>query len=257
MIVNQDTKIYFASDFHLGSDEGGNSRIREKRIMSWLEDVEKDATALYLLGDIFDYWFEYGQVVPKGYVGFLGSLYRIVSLGIPVYILTGNHDLWLSDYLTDQIGIKILHAPTVIQAGKKTIYLAHGDGLGPGDHTFKLTKAIFENSICQRLFSWIHPDLGISIMKAFSRRSRNRQERRQQPFNPISESAIIHSEQVLKENDKIDFFIMGHRHIPVDHVLSNDRSRYINLGDWIRHFSFAIFEGENVELRFYKAFSDD
>lgn len=249
--MSQDNKIYFASDFHLGSDEGGESKIREKRIISWLEEVGQDATALYLLGDIFDFWFEYGKVIPKGYIGFLGALYNLVKAGIPVHILTGNHDLWLSDYLMDEIGVNISHVPGIIQIDGRSVYLAHGDGLGPGDHTFKLTKAIFENAACQRMFSWIHPDLGLSIMKMFSRRSRVRQLRKQEPFNPLSEPAILHCEEILKGNREIDYFIMGHRHIPVEHVLSNGSSRYINLGDWIGHFSYAIFEKGKVELRFY------
>ncbi|MGM0532101.1 MAG: UDP-2,3-diacylglucosamine diphosphatase [Bacteroidota bacterium] len=242
-------KIYFASDFHLGARNHKESLKREKLIVRWMEEIRPQASALYLLGDIFDFWFEYRRAVPKGFVRFLGKVAQFTDEGIPVHFFTGNHDLWIFDYLPNEVGLVIHHEPYTITANGKKFYMAHGDGLGPGDKRYKLLKSLFRNSFAQWLFGRLHPNLGIFLAHKWSLNSRNVHHEPDEFRGEKDEMLIKHSRNVLEE-EHCDYFIFGHRHIPIDYQL-DDRARYINLGDWIQHYTYGVFDGEKFELKKY------
>jgi UDP-2,3-diacylglucosamine hydrolase len=247
--------IFFASDFHLGVPDHEQSLIREKKIVRWLESIENEASEIFLLGDVFDFWFEYRTVVPKGYVRLLGKLAQLTDKGIPVHVFRGNHDVWAFDYLTKEVGI-ILHREPVIRIfyGKK-FYLAHGDGLGPGDKGYKFLKKVFEMRFNQLLFRWLHPDLGTRMGLYFSKKSRiaNIARENKAEFQLVVENEMLYhySLSVLRDNPEISYLVFGHRHVPVDSAL-NDHSRMIILGDWVTHFTYAAFDGEQLELKHFE-----
>ena len=243
-------KIFFASDFHLGMGTPEESRMREQRILRWLDEIEPEAEALYLLGDLFDYWFEYKQVVPKGYVRFLGKLAQMVDKGIPVHIFSGNHDVWMFDYLEQELGATVHHKPLTITLKDKLFLLGHGDGLGPGDHGYKFIKKIFRSPINQWLFARIHPNLALWLMKHFSKTSRESQE--DEGFLGAEKEWLVqYAERKIKE-ESYDYLLFGHRHLPIDYLLSNKKSRYLNCGDWIHHNTFLVFDGESLDLKTYE-----
>ena len=237
--------IYFASDFHLGVPSLEESRNREKKLVNWLSMAAEDATEIFLVGDLFDFWFEYKFTIPKGFVRFLGKIAEIVESGITVYIFTGNHDMWMFDYLEKETGVKILRSPQEFVYNEKQFFIGHGDGLGPGDYSYKLIKKIFSNPLCQWLFERVHPNLSFKIANYWSRKSR---ENDSQPtsFLQQKEWLVQYAKQLLK-NKHYDFFIFGHRHLPVEYQIS-EKSKYINLGDWIKHNSYAKFEGGKIQL---------
>ena len=242
-------KTYFASDFHLGIDAAYSSREREVFICKWLSEIQEDAEAIYLLGDLFDFWFEYGKVIPKGFNRFLGKLAELRDLGIPVYIFSGNHDMWMFDYFEKELNIPVYHNPITVKIGSKVFHLGHGDGLGPGDYGYKFIKSIFRNRICQILFSFIPPGIGMRLAHFWSRKSRQHQDA-PEFLGPEGEWIIQYAEEYLKDNE-IDYFIFGHRHLPIRFELSNNKSVYFNLGDWMYHFSYAVFDGDDVRLEKY------
>ena len=238
---------YFASDFHLGLNQGLSSAERERHIINWLDSIKSDCSELYLLGDVFDFWYEYRKVVPRGHVRLLAKLAEYTDSGIPVHIFTGNHDMWMFGYLEEEIGVKLYKSPIEKQIGNKMFFLGHGDGLGPGDHGYKFIKKVFANRINQWLFAVIHPNLGIKLMQLSSKKSRESEMEAPEFLGPDKEWLIQFCEKKIKDSD-IDYFIFGHRHLPIEHTLSNGRSIYINTGDWIKHFSFARFDGHAIEL---------
>lgn len=243
-------KIYFASDFHLGTPNIEESRLREKQIVSWLDDIKKDAKSVYLIGDIFDFWFEYKEVVPKGFVRLLGKIAELTDSGIGVHIIVGNHDLWMKDYLIKECGVKIYYEPIQINEKNKTIFIGHGDGIGPGEKSFKLIKKIFTNKTCQWLFSRIHPNTAIKIAQNWSRKSR---ENGETPDYLGSENEYLEQFCIShkKDNPKVDYYVFGHRHLPLEIDITND-CKYINTGDWINHFSYAVFdEKEKINLNYF------
>jgi UDP-2,3-diacylglucosamine hydrolase len=240
-------KIYFASDFHLGVPDYEKSLIREKKIVQWLNSIKKDAEELYLLGDVFDFWFEYKTVVPRGYVRLLGKLAEISDAGIPIYYFTGNHDMWTFDYLEKELKIKIYREPIQKEYNGKKFYIGHGDGLGPGDHGYKFIKKVFASPVSQWLFARLHPNFGIGIAEYFSKKSRIATGISDEKFlGEEKEWLIIHSKELL-ERKHYDYLIFGHRHLPLD-IKINESSRYINLGDWIKYFSYGVFDGEEFKL---------
>jgi len=240
--------IYFASDFHLGLNKNGTSRAREARIIRWLASIIDDTEQLYILGDLFDYWFEYKKVVPKGFIRILTKLSEFTDRDIPVHIFTGNHDMWMFDYLEDEIGAIIYRAPIVRQLQGKKFLLGHGDGLGPGDHGYKFIKKVFRSKINQWLFARLHPNLGITLMQKFSKKSRDAETESPAFMGPDKEWLIQYCEKKIEKGD-IDYFIFGHRHLPIDYTLSNKRSRYINCGDWIEHNSYVVLREGEIELK--------
>ena len=240
--------IYFASDFHLGLDKNGTSRAREDRIIAWLDSIIDDTAELFLLGDLFDYWFEYKKVVPKGFVRFLAKLTEFSSRNIPVHIFTGNHDMWMFDYLEKEIGATLYREPLSIKLMNHNFILGHGDGLGPGDHGYKFIKKVFSSRINQWLFARIHPNLGIGLMQYYSQKSRDSESQSPPFMGAEKEWLILHCEEELKTRPEIDYFIFGHRHLPIDYTLSNQKTRYINSGDWIDHFTYVKYDGHEVSL---------
>ena len=243
------SKIYFASDLHLGVPNKEKSLVREKLFVQWLDEIKSDAEAIYLVGDIFDFWFEYKKAVPKGYVRLLGKLAEISDSGIPIHIFTGNHDMWLFDYLEDEINAHIYREPIEISLKGKRFFIGHGDGLGPGDNSYKLIKKIFNNKLCQWLFERIHPNLGISIAQYWSMKSRIANGKKDESYHGEKEWLTQFCREKMKTID-LDFFIFGHRHLPLEVDLGNNTT-YINLGEWVNYNSYAVFDGKNLELKRY------
>ena len=244
------TKTFFASDFHLGTDGATNSREREKLIVQWLDESAMDMKALYLVGDVWDYWFEYNQVIPKGYSRLLGCIGKMRDAGIPIYYFTGNHDMWMFNYMTDEFGIPIIREPVTHEIDGKKFFIGHGDGLGPGDHGYKFIKKVFASPVSQWLFARVHPNLGLRVMKYWSGTSRDHTHE-EKFLGPDKEWLIQYALGVL-EKEPIDYFIFGHRHLPIDFTLNDKGSRYINLGDWLVYNSYAVWDGQQLELNYYQ-----
>lgn len=241
-------KIYFLSDFHLGAPDAASSLVREKKIVAFLDSIKHDAAEIFLLGDMFDFWYEYKKVVPKGHVRLLGKLAEIADAGIPMYFFVGNHDMWMKTYFQEELNMKVYHEPQVFTYNDKKFYIGHGDGLGPGDHGYKALKKIFRNPACQFLFGLLHPTMGVALANYFSRKSRAKTGNSDEIFlGEDKEWLVIYSKEVLQK-EHFDYFIFGHRHLPLDIQLNNN-SKYINLGDWIRNFTYAVFDGNELQLK--------
>jgi UDP-2,3-diacylglucosamine hydrolase len=244
-------KIYFAADFHLGVPDYDSSLKRERQIIQWLESIRNDAHSIYLLGDIFDFWFEYKHTVPKGFVRLLGKLAELRDEGIPVYFFTGNHDMWMFDYFPKELGIPVYRQPQVIEVGNHKLLVGHGDGLGPGDHTYKVLKRFFNSKVCQWLFARIHPNLGMTIANSWSRKSRITNNMRDEKFDGQEREFLwIYCRDVEKTNHH-DYYIFGHRHLPLDLKVS-DKSAYVNVGEWVHFKTYAVYDGINVALKEFK-----
>ena len=239
-------KIYFASDFHLGAPNATKSFERELKICSWLDSIEENCEQLFLMGDIFDFWFEYKHVVPKGYVRLLGRLANFCDKGIPVYLFTGNHDMWAFDYLEKEIGLKIYRKPIDIELKDKKFHIGHGDGLGPGDYKYKMLKKIFENRLCQKLFGMIHPYFGIGLADFLSKRSRAKTGHTDEKFLGEDNEWLIQYCKEINSLKPVDYFLFGHRHLPIEHQIGD--ALYINIGDWIKYYSYAEFDGDKLKL---------
>src|SRR5690606_2735107 len=224
-------KIYFASDFHLGAHPRSTTPERESRIVRWLDTIKADAAELYLVGDVFDFWFEYTTVVPKGYIRFLGKMAELADMGIKITLFKGNHDMWMFGYLKEQLGASIVDNELIIERGGKTFYLHHGDGLGPGDLKYKLLKTVFRSRFCQWLFARLHPNLGIGIAQRWSAHSRAASGGEEAFLGEEEEWLIVYAKEILSRHH-YDYFIFGHRHLPLDIALPGG-SRYVNLGEWI------------------------
>lgn len=245
-------KIYFASDFHLGSPNHEASQARERRILRWLDSIKADAQAIFLVGDIFDFWFEYRRVVPKGAVRLLGKLAELKDNNIDIHFFTGNHDIWMFDYFPKELGITVHRGSLQIELEGKHFFIAHGDGLGPNDRGYKLLKKIFSNKFCQWLFGWIHPDIGIWLADKASSASRTAQKEPERFLGADEEWLLQYSNYKLKQLPHIDYFIFGHRHLPLDILLDNQKSRYLNLGEWFDQNTYAVFDGSNMELKTFE-----
>jgi UDP-2,3-diacylglucosamine hydrolase len=252
MVLETGKKVYFLSDFHLGAPNDTESRKREDRLVRFLQDARKDAGIIFIVGDIFDFWFEYKTVVPKGFVRILGTLAQIADEGIQLHIFTGNHDLWMQDYLSKELNAKLYFEPQTFTIQNKQFLIGHGDGLGPGDEGYKRLKKIFTNPICQWLFRWLHPDAGIQLANYFSRKSRAKTGNADELFlGEDKEWLILYTKEKAKTM-AVDYFIFGHRHYAIDLKIS-DKSRYINLGDWIRLNTYAVFDGKDLQLLTWEA----
>ncbi len=248
--MNNKKKIYFSSDAHFGLSGPDESIPRERIFVQWLELVRKDACGIYLLGDIFDFWFEYKRVVPRGYTRVLGKIAEITDSGIPVHFFTGNHDIWVFDYLPGETGMIIHKGPYTTEFYGKKFYLAHGDGLDENDKGFRILKKIFSNPLLQWMFAKLHPDFAVWFAHKWSHKSRYSKELITPFRGKDKEEHMVFANRIL-EKEHFDYFIFGHRHIPLDLTLNNGSSRYINLGDWLWHFSYGVFDGEKMDvLRF-------
>ncbi len=245
-------KIYFASDFHLGVPDHQSSLEREKKIIRWLDQVKADAHSIYLLGDIFDFWFEYKHTIPKGYIRLLGKLAEITDQGIPVFFFTGNHDMWMFEYFPAELNIPIFREPIQLNIGDHKLMVGHGDGLGPGDVSYKILKKFFNSKICQWLFARIHPNLGISIARYWSRNSRITNMKKEEKFKGEENEFLLIYCREIEKNQHHDFYVFGHRHLPLDLPVGNE-SRYINLGEWVHFCTYASYDGKNVELQKFES----
>jgi UDP-2,3-diacylglucosamine hydrolase len=246
----QGKKIYFASDNHLGAPTTEASRPREKKFVAWLDEAKQDAAAIFLLGDLFDFWFEYKTVIPKGFTRTLGKLAEISDAGIPIYYFVGNHDLWMNGYFEEELGIPVYHKPQEFKLGNKDFFIGHGDGLGPGDKGYKRMKKIFVSPFFKWLFKWGHPDIGMRIAQYFSVKNKLISGDDDATFlGEDNEWLAIYSKRKLEEKHS-DYFVFGHRHLPLE-IQLNDSSKYINLGDWIQYFTYGVFDGKTFELKEY------
>ena len=252
MVLETGKKVYFLSDFHLGAPNDTESRKREDRLVRFLQHARKDAGIIFIVGDIFDFWFEYKTVVPKGFVRILGTLAQMADEGIQLHIFTGNHDLWMQDYLSKELNAKLYFEPQQFTIQNTQFLIGHGDGLGPGDKGYKRLKKVFTNPICQWLFRWLHPDAGIQLANYFSRKSRAKTGNADEIFlGEDKEWLILYTKEKAKTMS-VDYFIFGHRHYAIDFKI-NEKSRYINLGDWIRLNTYAVFDGTALQLLTWEA----
>lgn len=243
--------IYFVSDLHLGTPNYDASFTREKKFVGWLNEISEDAKALYLVGDIFDFWFDYKHVVPKGFVRVLGKLAELSDNGIEIHYFKGNHDMWLNGYFEKEIGCKIHGDGHLIEENGIKIYVAHGDGKGPKDYKYKFLKKVFRSPLCNWLFGWIHPNIGMGIAQYWSRRSRYGQGEKKETFYGEDNEWLVQYVKRKKEEIPANYFIFGHRHLPLD-IDIDEKTKYINLGDWLHYFSYAKFDGKRMELCYYK-----
>ena len=248
--LTEGKKVFFASDLHLGVPNKTESLLREKKFVRWLDYIKAEAEVLFILGDLFDFWFEYKNVVPKGFTRLLGKISELSDLGIEVIFFTGNHDMWMFGYFEAELNIKIIRQPKAFTISQKRFYIAHGDGLGPGDKGYKLLKKIFTNRLCQKAFAAMPPAWGFFLAQYFSGKSREVNQIKDIHFlGEDKEWLIIHSKEVLAKTH-FDYFIYGHRHLPMKLSLT-DNSAYVNLGDWIANFSYAVWDGKEIELKVF------
>jgi UDP-2,3-diacylglucosamine hydrolase len=246
--IPQGKKIYFASDNHLGAPTAKESRPREKKFVQWLDAIKHDAEAVFLLGDLFDFWFEYKYVVPKGFTRVLGKLAELSDQGIQIHFFVGNHDLWVTDYFEEELGITVHHKPKEFTFNSSSFLIGHGDGLGPNDKGFKRLKKVFTNPFFQWLYRWIHPDIGVQFAQYLSVKNKVISGDEDVKFlGDDNEWLVQYSRKKLEEKHH-DYFVFGHRHLPLDIAL-NEQSKYINLGDWIHYYTYAVFEEDTLILK--------
>ncbi len=248
--TSENKKVYFASDQHLGAPTHEASLPREKKFVAWLDEVKKDAEVIFLLGDLFDFWFEYKTVVPKGFVRVLGKLAEIRDAGIPIYFFVGNHDLWMRDYFETELNIPVYYEPQEFEINGKLFFIGHGDGLGPGDKGYKRMKKVFTFPLFQWLFRWLHPDWGMKLGQYFSVKNKLISGDEDAKFlGNENEWLVQYCHRKLTEKH-YDYFIFGHRHLPLEIEL-NEKSQYINLGDWIQYYTYGEFM-KTFKLKEYK-----
>ncbi len=251
MQIPEGKKIYFSSDNHLGAPTPAQSKPRELKFLRWLEMAQKDAAAIFLLGDLFDFWFEYKTVVPKGQVRVLGKLAEIKASGIPIYFFVGNHDLWMSGYFEEELDIPVYHEPKEFEFNGKRFFIGHGDGKGPGDRGYKRMKRVFTSPFFQWVFRWIHPDVGVRLARYLSVKNKLISgEEDAQFLGEDKEWLALYCKRKL-ETSHYDYFIFGHRHLPMEIKLQED-STYINLGDWITQYTYAVFNGNVLRLQCFE-----
>lgn len=241
-------KIYFVSDLHLGAPNAAESLHREKRFVRWLDRIQADAAALFIVGDLFDFWFEYRRAVPRGHVRVLGKLAQLTDGGLPVHLFTGNHDMWIFDYLPRETGVQLYREPQEWTWNGRRFHIGHGDGLGPGDQGYKFIKRVFANPFSQWAFARLHPNFGIGLADFFSRRSRAKTRGDDAVFHGEASEWLVHYCQEVLQHHPVDYFLFGHRHLPLDIKLEKSGARYLNLGDWIQYFTYAVFDGQELGL---------
>ncbi len=250
-MVSNRKKIYFISDFHLGAPNRDISLLREKKIIRFLDSIQHHTDQLFILGDLFDFWFEYKRVVPKGFVRILGKLAELSDKGITIHFFVGNHDMWMKNYFQEEMNIRVYHHPEKFELHGRKFLIGHGDGLGPGDHGYKTIKKVFRNPLSQWLFGALPPYIGMGVADFFSRKSRAKTGITDEVFlGEEKEWLIIYCKEIL-QREHFDYFIFGHRHLPIEFDL-NDKSKYINLGDWIRYYSFVEMEDGIPLLKYFE-----
>ena len=246
--LDKGKKVYFASDNHLGAPSFKESLPREKKFVAWLDKVKSDAAAIFLMGDLFDFWFDYKTVVPKGFTRTLGKLAELTDAGIPITYFVGNHDLWMNGYFEEELNIPVYHEPQQFLINNTSFFIGHGDGLGPGDIGFKRMKKVFTNPFCQWLFRWLHPDIGVRLAQHLSVNNKIISGDADAQFLGEDNEWLVQYCKRKLEKNHYDHFIFGHRHLPLEIALS-DTSKYTNLGDWVKYFTYAEFDGNSLELK--------
>ena len=250
--MNTPKKIYFASDQHFGAPTSEKSKPREKLFITWLESIKNDAEAIFLLGDLFDFWFEYTKVVPKGFIRVLGKLAELSDSGIKIHFFVGNHDLWMKDYFETELNITIYRKPTEFTFNNKLFLIGHGDGLGPGDKGYKRMKKVFTNPFSNWFYKWLHPDIGVRLAQYLSVKNKLISGEEDIKFLGEENEWLVQYCKKKLTQKHYDFFVFGHRHLPLEITIS-ENSKYINTGDWISHFTYAVFEGENLAIKTFKS----
>ena len=247
---NVKKNIYFASDQHFGAPTAEESKIREQKFVEWLDVIKQDASELFLLGDLFDFWFEYKYAVPKGFIRVLGKLAELSDSGIKIHFFVGNHDLWMNTYFKNELNIETYYKPTEFTFNNKTFLIEHGDGLGPGDKGYKRMKKVFTNSFSKWLYRWLHPDIGIKLAQYLSVKNKLISGDEDIKFLGEENEWLVQYSKLKLSKKHYDYFVFGHRHLPLEIELSST-SKYINTGDWISHFTYAIFTGNEMLLKSY------
>jgi UDP-2,3-diacylglucosamine hydrolase len=252
-------KLYFISDVHLGAGTYAGSRQREDKLVRWLDMVKADAAEIFIMGDLFDFWFEYTTVVPRGYIRLLGKLAGLSDAGIKLYLFKGNHDMWMFNYFEKELNATIISNELVIERGGKKFFLHHGDGLGPGDGLYKMLKKVFRSRFCQWLFARLHPNLGVGIANYWSSKSRIANSKRKggEPgeAKPGEQEWLVTYCRETLQTTNYDYLVFGHRHMPLDIQLQTN-ARYINLGEWLFSCSYAEFDGQDVRLKYFEKYPD-
>ena len=243
-------KVYFASDNHLGAPSMKESYPREKIFVAWLDKVKEDAAAIFLLGDLFDFWMEYKTVVPKGFTRTLGKLAEISDSGIPIYYFVGNHDLWMNGYFEEELGIPVFHKPQQFTFNTTSFFIGHGDGLGPGDKGYKRMKKVFTHPLSKWFFRWVHPDWGVRVAQYLSVKNKMISGDEDVLFLGEEKEWLAQYAKRKLETQHYDHFVFGHRHLPLEIDL-NEKSKYTNLGDWVTYYTYAVFDGEKLSLEKY------
>lgn len=241
-------RVYFISDAHLGSRMLSDPRAHERKLVAWLDRVKEDARAVYMVGDMFDFWFEYRTVVPKGFVRFLGKVAELADMGIEMHFFTGNHDLWTFGYLEQEVGVQVHRRAERVQLGDKCALIAHGDGLSSDDHAFKLLRSIFHSRTCQRLFRLVPPQIGQNFGYAWAKKNREKLRPEDTEYKgEAAEPLVLYAKRYLATHPDVDMVIFGHRHIQLDLQLHGGK-RVVVLGDFISLFTYGVFDGENFWL---------
>lgn len=243
-------KIYFASDFHLGAPDDASSLVREKKLVAWMDSIKPDCGELFLVGDLFDAWYEYKRVVPRGFTRFLGKISEFTDAGIPVHVFLGNHDMWMFGYLEKECGVKLYPDECIREWNGKKFFIHHGDGIGPGDGWYKFMRAGFRNKFLQWCYSRLHPNFAVRLAQKVSMRGFDKKEQELTWHGDEKELQMLFCKDTLKKTH-YDYFVFGHRHIPFDKECGPN-SRVINLGDWIVSFTYGVFDGEKMELKSWK-----
>lgn len=244
-------KVFFASDFHLGTDARLSSVEREKQIVKWLSSIQDDVSELYLVGDIFDYWFEYKSVIPKGFTRFLGKIAEYRDAGIPIHFFTGNHDMWMFDYFETEFGIPIHKSPVQTEIQGRKLFIAHGDGLGPNDHGYKFIKKVFSNRLCQWAYARLHPNFGLWLMRKSSHKSRNAGSD-DGVFHGVDKEMLVQYVKRKLSQEHHDLFVFGHRHLPLEVFFKDHNSTYFGLGDWLEYQSYGVMEDGVFSLEYFE-----
>jgi UDP-2,3-diacylglucosamine hydrolase len=248
MQIPKGKKIYFSSDNHLGAPTQDESMPREIKFVKWLDSIKGDAAAIFLLGDLFDFWFEYKTVVPKGFVRVLGKLSEISDSGIPIYFFVGNHDLWMHGYFEKELNIPVYHEPKQFVFNEKNFLIGHGDGKGPGDKGYKRMKKVFVSPFFKFLFRWLHPDIGVRLAQHLSVKNKLISGDEDKEFLGEENEWLAQYAKRKLQTNHYDYFIFGHRHFPME-IKVGENSSYFNLGDWISHYTYGVFDGEKFELK--------
>jgi UDP-2,3-diacylglucosamine hydrolase len=248
--IPQGKKVYFASDNHLGAPTKKDSAPRERKFVAWLDEIKQDAAAIILLGDLFDFWFEYKTVVPKGFTRTLGKLAEISDSGVPIYYFVGNHDLWMNGYFEEELNISVSHKPQQYNINGTSFFIGHGDGLGPHDKGYKRMKKLFTNPIAKWFFRWMHPDIGVKVAQYFSVKNKMISGDEDTQFLGEEKEWLVQYAKRKLETEHYDHFIFGHRHLPLEIAL-NEKSKYTNLGDWISYYTYAVYDGNQLSLEKY------